>query len=153
MRMMKKTLAVCLVLALCVALLSACGEKIQITTDTGTYEVTDVEALASYGDMAPLEGGQLLVISVETLSADMDDMQTAFYDVPGATSNVTATVGGQTVPIRSISYTAHSNAANPDVRGALIFEVAPGLKKGDAVTLNGDRFDSVALTVTGVATA
>jgi len=148
--MMKKTLAVCLTLVLCAALLTACGEAVQINTDAGTYEVTDVEVMPAYGDITPLEGGQLLVISVETLSADMDDMQTAFYDVPGGTSNVTVEAGGQSLPIRSVAYTAHSNAQNPDVRGALIFEAPAGLKKGDAVTLTGSHFENVSLTVTGV---
>lgn len=145
---MKKTVIVCIVLILCALTLVSCKEATIIKTDAGSYEVEKVVLAEEYGGKTPAEGSQFLLISVVSGAADMDDMQSAFYDT--STNGCTVYIVGsqqEEYSIKSLSYAAQNNSSKPDIRGTLLFEVPIEWKPANEIMLTGERFGNIPLII------
>lgn len=122
-------------------LMGGCAKHIPLTTmNGGNYEVVSVATEATYAGRTAQEGSEFLLVSVQGAENELDNMEDAFY----GESKATVTDGTSTATCQLVVYAPQSNGS---IDAILVFEVPTAF--GPDFTLQGDAFESVALTISG----
>lgn len=144
---MKKALRLLIPVLLLTILLSACSDPVYLATTTGNYAVEEVVLAQEYDGSTPPSGSQYLLVTIEAKDADMDALQSTFFDVNGTPVFVYTNNIEENFLCESITYAAKNNATPPDIYATLLFTVPGTWSKDQNFTIMGDNITTAALKI------
>ena len=137
--MKRKVSVICIICVMLLCVVS-CAAPITFQTSGASYEVTGIRLANQELNFTPGAGNTLLVLTLKTDNASLDDAQNSFFGVNASPATVSQN-GGQQYPCVRFGIETDGRS----VQVVLVFEVPADWGNTKAFTLSGESFGAVNL--------